>query len=49
MSKIMKREEAQRLYDWLVGHGHSPDEANEAIAFVIGIMKQKKENPSTAR
>lgn len=40
MEENMQATEARRLYQWLIEHGHTEEEANEAIAYVIGAKER---------
>ena len=40
----LTEEEAQRLVEWVIGHGHSEQEAYEALAYTMGVKVEAVKN-----
>ena len=36
----LTEEEAQRLVEWVIGQGHSEQEAYEALAYTMGVKSE---------
>ena len=39
----LTEEEAQRLVEWIIDHGHTEAEAYEALAYVMDAIPEKEE------